>query len=76
MERTIQKIGLPQISAANEQRHARFLRNNSRCIFAAEQWRQEIQNNELANLYLERIIQDVEIDKINRNSLLVSLITN
>jgi hypothetical protein len=67
---------LPQISAANEQRHARFLRNNSRRIFAAEQWRQEIQNNELANLYLERIIQDIEIDKINRNSLLVSLITN
>ena len=76
MERTIQTIGLPQISAANKQRHTRFLRNNSRCIFAAEQWRQEIQNNELANLYLERIIQDVEIDKINRNSLLVSLITN
>ena len=76
MERTIQTIGLPQISAANEQRHARFLRNNSRRIFAAEQWRQEIQNNELANLYLERIIQDIEIDKINRNSLLVSLITN
>ena len=76
VERTIQTIGLPKISAASEQRHARFLRNNSRYIFAAEQWRQEIQNNELAYLYLEKIIQDVEIDKINSNSLLVSLITN
>lgn len=76
MERTIQTIGLPQISAASEQRHARFLRNNSRYIFAAEQWRREIQNNELAYLYLERIIHDVEIDKKNRNSLLMSLITN
>ena len=76
MERTIQTIGLLQISAASEQRHARFLRNNSRCVFAAEHWRQEIQNNELANLDLERIIQGVEIGKINRNSLLMSLTIN
>jgi hypothetical protein len=76
VERTIQTIGLPQISAASEQRHSRFLRSNPRFAFVVEQCRQEIQNNELANLYLERIIQNVEIDKINRNSLLVSLITN